>query len=174
MGTGEANSYYFADHDIWRLPQADDHYRGTNPHYVYIRHPPVFRARRGATVSPNLAGGLAADSRCVTRCCAALTPGYAAGCLRSAETVYSLADPHWKGHLMTAIPWDFYPETSWRDNMMLGAAELARALQSAGPAVSFRGPAGPLGGNLPAGRGHLGRGLDPASRRCPTRWTCST
>ena len=33
VGTGEANSYYFADHDIWRLPQADDHYMGSNPHY---------------------------------------------------------------------------------------------------------------------------------------------
>ena len=43
VGTGEANSYYLADHDIWRLPQADDHYHGTNPHYLYVRHPPVFR-----------------------------------------------------------------------------------------------------------------------------------
>ena len=62
VGTGEANSYYFGDHDIWRLPQADDHYQGTNPHYLYIRHPPVFRAGKpGAPISPNLAGRLAAD-----------------------------------------------------------------------------------------------------------------
>jgi endoglucanase len=132
VGTGEANSYYFADHDIWRLPQADDHYRGTNPHYVYIRHPPVFRAGRpGAKLSPNLAGRLAADFALCYQVLRHSDPGYAGGCLRSAETVYSLADPHWKGHLMTAIPWDFYPETSWRDDMMLGATELARALQEA-------------------------------------------
>ena len=57
VGTGEANNYYFGDHDIWRLPQADDNYKGTNPRYVYIRHPPVFRAARpGAQLSPNLAG----------------------------------------------------------------------------------------------------------------------
>ena len=57
VGTGEANSYYFADHDIWRLPQADDHYMGSNPRYIYIRHPPVFRAARpGSLLSPNLAG----------------------------------------------------------------------------------------------------------------------
>jgi len=27
----EANNYYVGDHDIWRLPQADDHYLGTKP-----------------------------------------------------------------------------------------------------------------------------------------------
>ncbi|HEX3390684.1 MAG TPA: glycoside hydrolase family 9 protein [Streptosporangiaceae bacterium] len=141
VGTGEANSYYFADHDIWRLPQADDHYRGTNPHYVYIRHPPVFRAGRpGAKLSPNLAGRLAADFALCYQVLRHSDPGYAGGCLRSAETVYSLADPHWKGHLMTAIPWDFYPETSWRDDMMLGATELARALQEAGHPAAL--PAG--------------------------------
>jgi endoglucanase len=142
VGTGEANSYYLADHDIWRLPQADDHYRGTNPHYVYVRHPPVFRAGRpGAKISPNLAGRLAADFALCYQVLRHSDPGYADGCLRSAETVYSLADPHWKGHLMTAIPWDFYPETTWRDDMMLGATELARALQE-GSASSGALPAG--------------------------------
>ena len=43
--------------------------------------------------------------------------------------MYSLADPHWKGHLMTAHPFDFYPETCWKDDMMLGATELALALR---------------------------------------------
>ena len=148
VGTGEANSYYFADHDIWRLPQADDHYQGTNPHYRYIRHPPVFRAGRpGAKISPNLAGRLAADFALCYQVLHRSDPGYADGCLRSAETVYSLADPHWKGHLMTALPWDFYPETSWRDDMMLGATELARALQSASASPWGR-PSGPA---LPAG-----------------------
>ena len=71
VGTGEANSYYLADHDIWRLPQADDHYHGTNPHYLYVRHPPVFRAGRpGAKISPNLAGRSPLTSRSATRCCA--------------------------------------------------------------------------------------------------------
>ena len=79
VGTGEANSYYFGDHDIWRLPQADDHYRGTNPHYLYIRHPPVFRAGRpGATISPNLAGRLAADFALCYQVFRHSDPGYAA------------------------------------------------------------------------------------------------
>ena len=68
VGTGEANSYYTGDHDIWRLPQADDHYQGSNPHDVYIRHPPVFRAGKpGAPISPNLAGW-PPTSRSATRC----------------------------------------------------------------------------------------------------------
>jgi endoglucanase len=130
VGTGEANNYYFGDHDIWRMPQADDDYMGTNPHYLYIRHPPVFRAGRpGAKISPNLAGRLAADFALCYRVFRVSDPAYAARCLRSAETVYSLAGTHWKGQIQTTIPWDFYPETSWRDDMMLGATELALALR---------------------------------------------
>ena len=98
-------------------------------------------------------------------------PGYAANCLREAETVYAQAGTHWKGQLLTALPWDFYPETSWHDDMMLGATELARALQEAGPlgqparAASRSGPQPPTCGTPLAGR-------TPgctASRRCPTR-----
>ena len=133
VGTGEANSYYFADHDIWRLPQADDHYMGSNPHYIYIRHPPVFRAARpGSLLSPNLAGRLTADFALCYQVFRKTDPGYADGCLREARTVYSLANTHWRGQLMTAIPFDFYPETSWKDDMMLGATELAIALRDAG------------------------------------------
>ena len=133
VGTGEANNRYFGDHDIWRLPQADDHYQGSNPHYQYIRHPPVFRAGRpGSPISPNLAGRLAADFALCYRDFRTADPGYAARCLRSAETVYGLAGTHWKGRLLTTIPFDFYGETTWRDDMMLGATELALALRSAG------------------------------------------
>jgi endoglucanase len=140
VGTGEANSHFFADHDIWRLPQADDHYHGTDPRYRYIRHPPVFRAGPpGAPISPNLAGRLAADFALCYRVFRLTHPRYARGCLRSAETVYALAGTHWKGHLLTVLPFDFYGETTWRDDMMLGATELALALRSAGHA---RLPAG--------------------------------
>jgi endoglucanase len=138
VGTGEANNYYFGDHDIWRLPQADDTYHGTNRRYLYIRHPPVFRAGApGSPISPNLAGRLTADFALCYRVFRASDPGYADRCLRSAETIYSLAGIHWKGQLQTAIPWDFYPENSWRDDMMLGATELAIALQSAGHAAAL-------------------------------------
>jgi endoglucanase len=141
VGTGEANNYYFGDHDIWRLPQADDHYMGSNPRYVYIRHPPVLRAGKpGSAISPNLAGRLAADFALCYRVYRATDPAYAGRCLRSAETVYSLAGTHWRGQLLTTAPYDFYPETTWRDDMMLGATELSLALEAAGGQ-----------GNLPAG-----------------------
>ncbi len=141
VGTGEANNYYFGDHDIWRLPQADDDYHGTNPRYTYIRHPPVFRAGKpGAPISPNLAGRLAADFALCYQVFRRSDPGYAGTCLREAETVYAQAGTHWKGQLLTALPWDFYPETSWHDDMMLGATELARALQDARAPQEARAP----------------------------------
>ena len=78
VGTGEANNYYFGDHDIWRLPQADDRYHGADPRYQYIRHPPVFRAGPpGAPISPNLAGRLAADFALCYRVFRTSDPRYA-------------------------------------------------------------------------------------------------
>jgi len=141
VGVGEANSYYLGDHDIWRLPQADDSYDGTSPQAQYIRHPPVFRAGPpGSLISPNLAGRLAADFALCYRVFRTSDPAYADECLRSAETVFSLADLNWQGPLLTAAPWDFYPETSWRDDMMLGATELSLAVA-----------AGVAAGDLPSG-----------------------
>ena len=147
VGTGEANSTYFADHDIWRLPQADDHYKGTNPRYQYIRHPPVFLAGKpGSLISPNLAGKLAADFALCYRVFRTTHASMASSCLRSAETIYSMASLHWKGQLETVLPEDFYPEASWRDDLMLGGPNsrsrcTTRAAPPArGPPVQWRLP----------------------------------
>ncbi len=108
----------------------------------------MFRAGPpGAPISPNLAGRLAADFALCYQVFRASDPGYAGRCLRSAETVYALAGTHWKGPLLTALPWDFYPETTWRDDMMLGATELALALEQG----AARHPARPAEAGLPAG-----------------------
>ena len=57
VGIGEGNAKTVGDHDIWRLPQEDDNYGGTDPSYRYIRNRPVFRlAPPGSLISPNLAG----------------------------------------------------------------------------------------------------------------------
>ena len=133
VGIAEANSRYAGDHDIWRLPQASGSYGGRSPRYRYIRHPPVLRAGPpGAPVSPNLAGRLAASFALCYRVFRSSDPAYADRCLRSAETVYAQAGTGWRGRLLTVAPFNFYPESSWRDDMMLGATELSLALQDAG------------------------------------------
>ena len=132
VGIGEGNNSIVGDHDIWRLPQADDTYGGTNPEDRYIRNRPVFRAGPpGSLISPNIAGRLAADFALCYQLDRVSEPNQAATCLKDAEDVYALADTH-PGQLQTAIPYDFYPETEWRDDLEWGATELYDAL-SAGP-----------------------------------------
>ncbi len=128
VGIGEGNKHTIGDHDIWRLPQADDNYGGSNPLYRYIRHRPAFRAGPpGSKISPNLAGRDAAAFALCFQTFHKQDPKFAAQCLMAAEHVYALADTHPK-QLTTAIPYGFYPETEWRDDMELGATELANAL----------------------------------------------
>ncbi len=144
VGIGEGNANTIGDHDIWRLPQEDDAYGGENPLYRFIRHRPVFRAGPpGSPVSPNLAGrDAAAFAECfqvfhLTR------PELAGRCLLSAEHIFELANTDPRGNLLTTIPFDFYPETEWRDDLELGATELAIALSSAsGDDASSELPAG--------------------------------
>jgi len=132
VGIGEGNGQIVGDHDIWRLPQADDTYGGTDPEDRYIRNRPVFRAGPpGSLISPNLAGRLAADFALCYQIDRVTDPAQAATCLNDAEDVYALADTH-PGRLQTAIPYDFYPEKEWRDDLEWGATELYDAV-SAGP-----------------------------------------
>jgi endoglucanase len=125
---------YVGDHDIWRLPQADDAYQGCASPYQYICHRPVFQnsaGGAGASISPNIAGRLAADFALCYKVFAASDAAYANQCLLSAEHIFDLANTAPTGNLLTAGPFDFYPETEWRDDLELGAAELYFALQGA-------------------------------------------
>ena len=82
VGIGEGNSKTVGDHDIWRLPQADDTYGGTDPADRYIRNRPVFEAAPpGSPVSPNLAGRLAADFGLCAQVFSSFDPTFAANCL---------------------------------------------------------------------------------------------
>lgn len=140
VGIGTGNSKTIGDHDIWRLPQADDNYGGTNSLYRYIRNRPVFRAGpAGSLISPNLAGRLAADFALCFQVFKPSNPTYANQCLLSAEHIFALANTNPSGNLLTVAPYSFYPETEWRDDLELGATELYFALAS---------------GNLPAGLPH--------------------
>lgn len=133
VGIGSGNSSFFSDHHYWRLPEDDDTMFGINrtqvrsPNY-YVVFRPVFQANApGSTISPNLAGRVAAD---LALCYQVYrnAPGmrqYAARCLQSAQDVYALAATSSPPRpLLTASPHDFYPETEWRDDVELGAVEL--------------------------------------------------
>ena len=128
VGLGDANDSITADHDVWRLPEADDAYGGTDPASRLIRHRPVLQAAPpGSRVSPNLAGRLAAAFAGCYQVFRTSDPAYAVRCLRAAEHVYDLADTNPK-RLISAAPYDFYPESQWRDDLELGAVELYRAV----------------------------------------------
>jgi endoglucanase len=129
VGIGEGNEQTVGDHDLWRLPQEDDTFGGSDPRYRYIRHRPVFRAGPpGSPVSPNLAGRDAAAFGLCFQVYAQTRPELADRCLHAGEDIFALADTDPRGNLLTTIPFDFYPETQWRDDLELGATELALAL----------------------------------------------
>jgi endoglucanase len=133
VGIGSGNANTVGDHDIWRLPQSDDSYGGSDPRYRYIRNRPVFRAGPpGSPISPNLAGRDAAAFALGYEVYRLSDPSFAERCLLAAEHVFELANVHPKRRLLTALPFSFYPERQWRDDLELGATELADAL-SAGP-----------------------------------------
>jgi endoglucanase len=134
VGIGAGNAKTISDHDIWRLPQVDDTYGGTSSLYRYIRNRPVFRAGApGALISPNLAGRVTAAFAECYQVFRTTDPTYADTCLKDAEDVFALANTAWTGNLLTAIPFSFYPETEWRDDLELGATELYNALAAATP-----------------------------------------
>src|SRR6266849_8045150 len=139
---GNGNSQTISDHDIWRLPQADDNFQGCPSLYRYICHRPVFintAGGAGALISPNLAGRLAADLALCYHAYQTSNATYANQCLLSAEHIFDLANTAPSGNLLTVAPFSFYPETEWRDDMELGATELYFALQGCGTNC----PAGP-------------------------------
>jgi endoglucanase len=132
VGIGTGNAKTRGDHDIWRLPQADDGFGGADPLYRYIRNRPVFRAGPPRSlVSPNLAGRDAAAFAMCFQVFKTSEPTLAAQCLRAGEHIFDLANTA-PTKLLTVIPYSFYPETEWRDDLELGATELYLALASGG------------------------------------------
>jgi endoglucanase len=138
VGIGNGNGKTRADHDLWRLPQADDTFGGTDPVFRYIRNRPVFRAGApGSSISPNLAGRDAAAMAMCFQVFKTSEPGFANSCLLSAEHIFDLANTAPSGDLLTVIPFSFYPESEWRDDLEYGATELYLALASGGLPVGL-------------------------------------
>ncbi|HEX2433913.1 MAG TPA: glycoside hydrolase family 9 protein [Gaiellaceae bacterium] len=130
VGIGTGNAKTVGDHDLWRLPQADDTLGGTDPLYRYIRNRPVFRAGQpGSSISPNLAGRDAAVFGLCFQLFKATDPTFADRCLAAGVHIFDLADTS-PGQLTTYVPYSFYPETEWRSDLELGATELYLAFAS--------------------------------------------
>lgn len=135
VGIGGGNGKTISDHDIWRLPQTDDAFGGSDPLYRYIRNRPVFRAGPpNSLISPNLAGRTAASLALAYQVYRTSDPAFANAALVAAEDIFGLANTN-PGQLLTAIPFEFYPETEWRDDLELGATELNRALAAGGASL---------------------------------------
>jgi len=132
VGIGNGNEQTISDHDLWRLPQADDRFEDCSELYRHICHRPVFinpAGGSGAKVSPNLAG--AASFALCYQVYKQAKPAYADACLLSAEHVFDLADTDPRGNLLSVIPFSFYGETEWRDDLEWAATELYFALRGA-------------------------------------------
>lgn len=136
------------EYDIWTLPQAADDYDSCTTDYEYICHRPVFIAgTAGSTISPNLAGRLAAAFAEYYQLYHTSNPTAAAAALLYAEDIFALANTSYPDPapsvndgscstcLFTAVPFDGYPETVWDDDMELGATELYIALEAGGSSL---------------------------------------
>jgi endoglucanase len=129
VGIGSGNDRIWGDHDVWRLPEVDDHYQSRNVRY--LAHRPVFRAGPpGAKIAPSLAGRYAA----AMGLCGQVFHGTSLGnrCLRYGQHVLAQAKTHVRGHQTTTQPWDYYAEDSWLDDLEYGAVELYLGLTEPG------------------------------------------
>lgn len=136
LGTGSEEFNFLGDHDVWRLPEADDA-RVTGPGHpeFFVKHRPVFPANApGQPLSPNLAGRVAAAFALAARLEAGRDVRLARSYLDKAAAVFGIAKTTDVGELITAFPHAFYPESSWEDDMELGATELAVAARCLGDA----------------------------------------
>jgi hypothetical protein len=132
IGTGSERFGFVGDHDVWRLPEADDALRVRPGDAEYfIKYRPVFRAAPpGARISPNLAGRVAAAFALGAQVEAGAHPGRARALLREAASVFAMARTTHVGELVTAFPHAYYPEDSWQDDLEFGAVELALAARA--------------------------------------------
>lgn len=144
VGMGDGNSNLLGDHDLWRVPQADDD-RAVQPpssvqclngtdatvdSYSYVKYRPLLVANDVTTglISPNLAGRMTAVFALCAKLYHSTNTSLAADCLTQASTIYSLAqtDPP-PAQLVTAFPYDYYPGTNWQADMYVASIMLYEA-----------------------------------------------
>ena len=144
VGIGDGNQSVTGDHDVWRLPEADDqlNVQPGDPQY-FIKYRPVFPAGPAdSAISPNLAGRMAAAFALGCQVFKTSDPAYAKRLLLAAEQVFDLAATTNVTGLITAYPHEFYPEDQWRDDMEWGATELYFALADGNASANVPHPGG--------------------------------
>ncbi len=150
-GTYQSALCLITEYDIWTLPQAADNYQQDGDPTpcdpdttLYICNRPVFTEMTADhTISPNLAGRLAAAFGLCFQINQAENPDLAGRCLKAARETYALADTSYPDPapsvgsgscstcLLTIAPFSGYPETVWDDDMEFGATELYLAMRAA-------------------------------------------
>ncbi|GAA2624804.1 glycoside hydrolase family 9 protein [Dactylosporangium fulvum] len=135
IGTGSEELGLLGDHDVWRLPEADDALvTGPGDESYFLKYRPVFvGGPAGGPVSPNLAGRLAAAFALGAQAAARRGDRTAARhWLGEAASLFARARTTDVGELVTAYPHAYYPEDSWADDLEYGAVELERAARVLG------------------------------------------
>jgi endoglucanase len=138
IGNGNASNTIQGDYNFWFLPQDEDRMNvspGGNPGPTayFVKYRPVFEAAPpGKPVSPDLAGRFAADFALGAQLSASSDPAQAQHLLSLARGVYAMAKTTDVGQIVTTFPYDYYPGTEWKSDMLWGAAEIALADEATG------------------------------------------
>ena len=138
IGNGNASNTIQGDYNFWFLPQREDRMNvrpggSPGPSAYYVKYRPVFEAAPpGKPISPDLAGRFAADFALGAQLAAKTDPAGAAHLLSLARGVYAMAKTTNVGQIVTTYPYDYYPGTEWKSDMLWGAAEIALADEALG------------------------------------------
>jgi endoglucanase len=138
IGNGNASNTIQGDYNFWFLPQQEDRMNvkaGGNPgpSAYYVKYRPVFEAAPpGQPIDPDFAGRFAADFALGAQLDARTDPSGAEHLLSLARGVYAMAKTTNVGQITTTFPYDYYPGTEWKSDMLWGAAEIALADEALG------------------------------------------
>ena len=133
IGNGNASNTIQGDYNFWFPPQAEDKMNvkkggHPGPSAYYVKYRPVFEAAPpGQRISPDFAGRFAADFGLAAQLDARSSRAEAEHLLSLARGIYAMAKTTNVGRIVTTSPYDFYPGTEWKSDMLWGAAEIALA-----------------------------------------------
>jgi endoglucanase len=138
IGNGNASNTIQGDYNFWFLPQQEDRMDvkpGGNPGPTayYVKYRPVFEAAPpGKPIDPDFAGRFAADFALGAQLAGRTDPASAEHLLSLARGIYAMAKTTDVGQIVTTFPYDYYPGTEWKSDMLWGAAEIALADEALG------------------------------------------